>query len=124
MNPGAYSTTKFQDNTASTYLPVKGPVRETQALKEIDLMWSLYNAWPNTAPRLEKTKKAALRIDTRRRTADALPLREKFQTTVDYYEAAVPLCLAKAHFIIYFQPDSYYRAVQRTLSTILPRLFK
>src|SRR4051812_20426178 len=102
----------------STYLPIKGPVRETQAIKEIDLMWSLYNAWPNTAPRLEKTKQAAQRIDNRRRNVDALPLRAAFQTTVDYYEAAIPLCLAKAHFVMYFHPDSYYRAVQRTLVTI------
>jgi hypothetical protein len=117
------NVTRFQDNIPSSYLPVKGPVRETQALREIDLMWCLYNAWPNTSPRLEKTKQAAERINNRRRQFDILPPREAFQSTVDYYEAAIPLCMAKSHFTMYFQPDSYYRAVQRTLSTILPRLF-
>ena len=87
---------------------------------EIDFMWRLFNAFPNTQPRLEKTQAATSRLDSRRQTYRTLPPRRAFQSTVDYYEAVLPLALARQRFIKYLQPNTFLRGIHKALASVLP----
>jgi len=87
---------------------------------KIDLMWRLFNAFPGNEPRLEKTKAAAARIDFRRSYQTTLPERAKFVTTVDYYEAAIPLAIAQVRAIKSLKPSTYMRSVHQAIAAIFP----
>jgi hypothetical protein len=86
---------------------------------EVELFWALYNKWPEHFPRLERTKAATKRLWLRKRR-HILPPRKAFETTVDYYEAALPLYQAKERFLKFYQIDNCFRSVQKALASIFP----
>ncbi len=53
---------------------------------------SLFHSWPMRAGRIDKTMQALARVE-RRRKFD-LPTRKEYQSTVDLYEAALPVIKA------------------------------
>lgn len=87
----------------------------------IEFMWRLFNAFPPRQPRLEQTKAATDRLDFRRSIQTILPGRSAFATTVDYYEAAMPLMLAHARATRYLKPSTHLRAVNKAIASILPK---
>jgi hypothetical protein len=86
---------------------------------EIDLLFCLYHAMPDNSPRLEKSRAATHRIQIRKRT-HILPPREAFETTVDFYEAAMPLLVARSRFTAFCHVDNYLRCVQKALLSVIP----
>ncbi len=86
--------------------------------KKIELMWHLFNAWPNNAPRLQKARSAAQRIDSRQNIRATFPTRQDFKSTAEYYDAVMPLLLARSRFITMLKPNSFLLGVHSALSRI------
>ena len=103
-----YSPKEFRDNSIN--------------IASIDRIWDFFNVLPNHSPRLDKANAFSQRMDARC-APTYLPPRRAFQTTVDYYEAALPLCVAQKRFYHYFQKDNCMRSIQKAALSILPNLF-
>lgn len=108
-----------------TRRPLPGDIRNLHYLgHRVDFMWQLFHALPGDRPRLEKTHAAALRIDVRRSIQTQLPQRCHYQSTVDYYEAAMPLILARKRFLKYMKPGAFMYGVHRAIAALrLEKLF-
>jgi len=85
----------------------------------IEEVWRLFNNFPKCSPRLEKAYAATLRLKARRRNS-ILPVREAYTTTVDYYEAALPLFLGRVHFRAHFLPTDKLTTMAEACTRILP----
>lgn len=105
-----------------TFFSTQEERKDSIKLNSVDRMWSFFKVLPNHSPRLDKANGVAQRMDARC-TSAYLPSRRAFQTTVDYYEAALPLGMARNRFKAYFVQDDCMRGVHRALASILPRLF-
>lgn len=112
--PFLMSFSQVQKNAQHFVSRKPNPADDPRARK-IELMWRLFNAWPSHTPRLEKTKAATLRMDTRDTMSVALPLRSDFQSTADYYNAVMPLTLARNRFILLLKPSSFLLGVHGAL---------
>jgi hypothetical protein len=88
-------------------------------VNEIDMIFSVYHAMPDNVPRLEKSRAATRRLYIRKRP-HILPPRREFETTVDYYEAAMPLYVARSRFMNFNHVDNYFRGIQKALLSIFP----
>jgi hypothetical protein len=115
MNPAVSSLVKTNHPLVNTSFSDD----KFRTLYEVELLWSVFNALPDHAPRLDRTRAAAKRLWSRKRS-HILPPRRAFETTVDYYEAILPLYRARERFILSFHTDNYFRCVQQALKTILP----
>jgi hypothetical protein len=90
-----------------------------QGSDTIEGIWRLFNRLPKSPARLERAYVATLRLMARRHDS-ILPLREAYTTTVDYYEAAMPLFLARARFRAHFLPHRSFLTLNRVCDRIVP----
>lgn len=106
--------------TSPPHLPVGEYVTKAQA----EAYWWLFQALPARKNRLQQTRAAFHRL-TQRRKSSIVPPRPAFNTTVDYYEALVPLFLAQSRFnTMINQSDLSLRLLRRMSAQLLPnRLF-
>lgn len=86
----------------------------------VDYMWWLYHNLPRQSPRrFARVHRAAVRLMARRATS-ILPPHTAFASTVDYYEAILPLMRARHVFRRHFFPGDYFLSLDRALRSILP----
>ncbi len=85
----------------------------------IEGIWRLFNNFPKVPSRLEKATIASMRLAALRRDS-MLPPRRAYTTTVDYYEAALPLFRARALFRSHFLPSDSLTTLSGTCKGIVP----
>ena len=120
MHPALARTLKYQQSIVH-YSPKEFRDHSIK-LSSIDRIWNFFNVLPNHSPRLDRANAISQRMDARCAPI-YLPPRHEFQTTVDYYEAVAPLCIAQKRFYHYFQKDNCMRSIQSAARSVLPRLF-
>lgn len=83
--------------------------------RKIDMMWHFFHAFPNKSMRFYQSRMAAQRFETRRKMQTSLPVRQDFMTTAAYFEAVMPLVLARHRFVRMFHPNTFLQGVHRAL---------
>lgn len=91
---------------------------ESPWISKVDLIWHLFHAWPTNSLRFYNSRRAAQRIDIRRDMQTYLPERNEFITTVAYFEAVMPVVLARRRFLSMFQKDNLLTGANRTFERI------
>lgn len=120
MHPALARTLKYHQSIVH-YSPKEFRENSLQ-LASIDRIWTFFNVLPSHSPRLDKANAISLRMAARH-APFSLPKRKAYQSTVDYYEAALPLFVAHKRFQHYFKRDNCMRSIQSAAMSILPRLF-
>ena len=85
----------------------------------IDYMWRLFNNLPRGSVRFDHVHRATNRL-LHRRAASALPPRDAYTSTVDYYEALLPLLTARHIFRRDFIPETGLASLDRAVQSLVP----
>lgn len=101
---------------ANSTFPLTGLKHEPQT---IEWLWRLFNKLPKTRPQLRNSQNATARL-LHWRSKSILPPRSSYTSTVDYYEAYLPLYCARKHFNAFAEPSGML-SVMQALQTILPK---
>ena len=96
--------------------PLQGVKHEPQT---IEWIWRLFNTLPKARPQLRNSQEAAARLLTWR-SKSRLPPRRAYLSTVDYYEACIPLLTARRR-VMAFDDTPMMGVVTQACRSVVPK---